>query len=280
MSSNPDVLWWWALLCGVSVANIAAWLVSARALRQARTRVDAPLYRLRRLQLLLSAAYVAGCAWRSAWPVFDVQRLCLFDHWFSSVLVGRSVATVAELCFAVQWALLLDVAARAVGSRGARFTASFIVPMIVIAEVCSWYSVLTTANLGHVFEETLWGLAALAFVAGLAMIWPRCEAALRRRLALWCSAGLAYVAYMFTVDVPMYWSRWTADEAAGRHYLSLSQGLVDVSTRWVVSRQWQDWHGEMVWMTLYFSTAVWLSIHLVHAPVPGRSMLARSPGRA
>ena len=79
--------------------------------------------------------------------------------------------------------------------------------------------------------------------------------------------GIAYVAFMFLVDVPMYWSRWVADEAVGRHYLSLSQGVLDTSGRWVVSQQWQVWKSEVIWMTLYFSVAVWLSIAFVHLPV-------------
>ncbi|MEY4751516.1 MAG: hypothetical protein RIQ60_3730 [Pseudomonadota bacterium] len=278
MDANIHVLWWWGLLCTVSICNILAWAWSARRLRSTRSQMDASIYRLRRLQLLLSAGYVAGCAWRSAWPVFDVRRQCLFDHWVSNVLVGRSVATMAELCFAAQWTLMIGVAARGVDSRCGRFAASFIVPMIVLAEICSWYSVLTTSNLGHVVEETLWGLSALAFVAGLVTLWPRCEDEVRRSLALWGTGGLAYVSYMFTVDVPMYWSRWIADEGAGRRYLDLGQGLVDISTRWVVSRQWQDWRSEVVWMTLYFSVAVWMSIHLVHAPLPGTRRRNRLEG--
>jgi len=55
------------------------------------------------LMLLLCAAYVFGCAFRSFLPRADVQRICLFDTWLSSVVVGRTVATVAEICFAVQW---------------------------------------------------------------------------------------------------------------------------------------------------------------------------------
>ncbi len=37
----------------------------------------------------------------------------------------------------------------------------------------------------------------------------------------WCTAGIAYVIYMFAVDVPMYWNRWAAGEAVGRTYLEL-----------------------------------------------------------
>ena len=59
------------------------------------------------LMLFLCAAYVFGCAFRSFLPRADVQRICLFDTWLSSVMVGRSVATVAEVCFAAQWAIVL-----------------------------------------------------------------------------------------------------------------------------------------------------------------------------
>jgi hypothetical protein len=66
----------------------------------------------------------------------------------------------------------------------------------------------------------------------------------------------------------MYWSRWIADEVGGRHYMSIAQGAHDASVRWVVSHRWQDWKTEVVWMSLYFSVAVWISIALVHAPGP------------
>jgi hypothetical protein len=84
---------------------------------------------------------------------------------------------------------------------------------------------------------------------------------------------------MFLVDVPMYWSRWLADEASGRAYLSAMQGLLDVSQRWVVSHRWEIWKTEVVWMSLYFSVAVWFSIALVHAPLP-RFALPRLRGLA
>jgi hypothetical protein len=56
------------------------------------------------------------------------------------------------------------------------------------------------------------------------------------------------------------------DEASGRHYRSVMQGVVDASGRWVVSHQWQDWKSEVVWMSAYSSVAVWFSIALVRAP--------------
>jgi hypothetical protein len=265
---SASVFWWWFLLCTIAGFNILAWTLSAAALERRQAALSPEEYDLRRVQLLLSAGYVLGCAFRSALPVYDVQRFCLFDTWLSSVIVGRSVATFAELCFAAQWALLLREISRTTGSGVGRITSLAVVPLIAVAEMFSWYSVLTTSNFGHVLEESIWAVSAGLLVTSLVAIWPRAGASLRPLLAAWCVAGIAYVAFMFLVDVPMYWARWLADEASGRHYMSLAQGLLDVSGRWVVSHRWQDWQSEVVWMSLYFSVAVWLSIALIHAPVP------------
>src|ERR1700683_489995 len=113
---SPGVLTWWSLLCAVGALNIAAWGVSAVALNRRQTVMSAEAYNARRWQLLLSAAYVFGCAFRSAFPVFDVPRLCVIDSWLSSVMVGRSIATIAELCFVSQWALMLREISRAADS--------------------------------------------------------------------------------------------------------------------------------------------------------------------
>jgi hypothetical protein len=263
---SNEVFAWWTLLCAVAAANVLGWSWTAATLQRRRPALDAEVYRVRRWQLLLSAGYVAGCAWRSVLPVFDVPRIALFDTWLASVVVGRSVATVAELCFVAQWALLLNEAAKATGSTAGRHTARLIVPLIAVAETCSWCAVLTTSNLGHVLEESIWGLSAALMVASLVPIWPHCSTRWRRLMAAWCVAGLAYVAFMFLVDVPMYWSRWLHDEAQGRAYLSLAQGFHDVATRLTVSHSWDVWKTEVTWMTLYFSVAVWMSIGLVHVP--------------
>lgn len=268
------VTYWWMFLCLVAALNIAMWSVSAAMLRHRRVAMPVALYAARRRQLLLSAAYVFGCAFRSAFPVFDIPRLCLFNYWISSVVVGRSVATVAELCFVTQWALMMYETAGATGSIVARRISLTIVPLIVIAEICSWTAVLTTSNLGHVFENSLWGISAALMVISMLTVWPRSAANFRPLLIAISAIAVAYVGYMFLVDVPMYWARWSADRASGRHYLTLAQGLADVATRQVVSHRWEDWKSEALWMSLYFSVAVWVSISLIHVP-PARARRSR-----
>jgi hypothetical protein len=62
--------------------------------------------------------------------------------------------------------------------------------------------------------------------------------------------------------VPMYFVRWRADLAAQREFLGLFAGLHDVATRWVVTHDVVRWDGELAWMSLYFSAAVWTSLLL------------------
>lgn len=85
--------------------------------------------------------------------------------------------------------------------------------------------------------------------------------------------------YVFPVyDVPIYGSRRVADEANGRAYLSIGHGLRDESERSVVSHRWADRQGELVWMSLYFSVGVWVSISLIHAPALQSGATARRGG--
>src|ERR1700756_1959599 len=139
--SNP-LAWWWSLLTLVSAINIAAWFSLYHYLQQPRTGGLGSTAG-HEVMLLLCAAYVFGCAFRSFLPRADVQRICLFDTWLSSVMIGRSVATVAEICFAAQWVMALHQLGQATGAGTTLSAAWAIVPLILIAEGFSWYGVLT-----------------------------------------------------------------------------------------------------------------------------------------
>jgi hypothetical protein len=264
--TSTGVQVWWGALCAVSVLNICVWRLAAATLERQKATTDAASYLFQWRQLVLSGVYVFGCAFRSILPRADVQRYGLLDSWMSSVLVGRSVATVAELCFVAQWALLLYRIAWDAESRSGVVVAWLLVPLIAVAEVCSWYAVVTTAYIGNAIEESIWAFTASLVIVSLLVLWPRCRAAYRPFLAASLVLGIAYVTFMCTVDVPMYVSRWLADEANGREYLSLTQGLWDLRSRWTVTFAWEAWCPEIPWMSLYFSLGVWSSIALVHLP--------------
>jgi hypothetical protein len=248
-SGDRRVITWWASLSVLAVFNIAVW--STVVVTGAHSFDDA--------QVVLSGLYVFGCAYRCFVPVYDIPRIGIVDSWASSVLVGRSVATVAELAFAAQWAVYLHASEL----ESVRLAALMILPLIVTAEIFSWHAVLTTSNRGHIFENSLWGVASVIIVICLVAIAICIPAARTLALGVWTFGGVLFAVYIFTVDVPMYRARWKCDLAEQRKYLSVSQGVADVWQRRVVSRRWEDWRGEMVWMTLYFSLGVWVSISLI-----------------
>src|SRR5580692_10456807 len=166
--SNP-VSWWWAMLTLVSGVNIAAWILMYRELHDAGGSGRVPGMQV---MLLLSAAYVFGCAFRSLLPRADVQRICLFDTWLSSVVIGRSVATVAEICFAAQWVIVLYQLGTMTGADTTLNIAWAVLPLIVIAECFSWYAVLTTNYLGNAIENSIWAVTFFAIAIGLCrLLW-------------------------------------------------------------------------------------------------------------
>jgi hypothetical protein len=258
--SNP-LAWWWSLLTFVSGANIAVWLVLYHQLPAW------PIGRLdgtsgSELMLLLCAAYVFGCAFRSFLPRADVQRICLFDTWLSSVIVGRSVATVAEICFAAQWAIVLHRLGTLTDADTTLTIAWVVLPLILIAECFSWYAVLSTNYLGNAIENSIWAVAFLAVGIGLCRLLPDFDGPVQVALAVAIVGIVGYLIFLVTVDVPMYLARWRAKVADGSRHLRLLEGLRDVSTRWIVTHDFAEWKSEIAWMSLYFSAAVWASLAL------------------
>jgi hypothetical protein len=169
---------------------------------------------------------------------------------------------VAELCFVAQWAIILHQLGRMTGAETAVNIALVIVPIIIIAECFSWYAVVTTNFLFNAVENSLW--AVTFFLAGLALcrLVPEFQGPVRWALIAGIIGIACFLAFLVTVDVPMYLSRWRAGHQEGSKFLGFLEGLHDVSTRWVVTHDIAHWKGELTWMFLYFSVAVWSSLAL------------------
>lgn len=264
MSSGVEI--WWVSLSLFSVINIGAWIYSTQLFIRRRTAIHPEAYVWRRRIVWLSGIYVLGCAFRSFLPRIDLERVCLVNSWLSSMAVGRSVATIAEICFIAQCAILLREAGKGAGDKLAVMVSLALIPLIVIAEGFSWYAVISTTYFGSVVEESLWTISGALLVASFISLWPRVVGNQRHFLSIMILFGIGFVGFMVTVDVPMYWARWQADSAVGLQYFSFKQGLLDAAKSCIVSFDWKIWREEIPWMTLYFTAAVWVSIYLAHAP--------------
>jgi hypothetical protein len=258
---------WWSVLCVFAVVNIAAWILSAVALARRHDQFFlAEQHQQQRWMLWLSAAYVAGCSFRSFLPRIDLERICLLQSGLSNMMVGRSVATVAELCFIAQGALLLHHAGSKTGIKFVITVSLLLIPIIAVAECASWYAILSKNYLGHVLENSIWTFSAMLLFASFVLLWPHSNRKHRHFLTAMMVFAIVYIAFMTNVDVPMYWSRWNEEVTRGMKYLSINQGIMDALRPCNVSFSWNIWRMEIPWMTLYFTVAVWFSISLAHVP--------------
>jgi hypothetical protein len=258
--SNP-LAWWWSSLALVSAADITVWFLLYSYLQVPRTGSLGSASKIE-FMLFLSGVYVSGCAFRSFLPRADVQRICLFDTWLSSVTLGRSVATVAEICFAAQWAIILYQLGTTTGADTTLSAAWVIVPLILIAECLSWHAVLTKNYLGNAIENSIWGVSFFIVGIALSRLLPEFDGPVAVVLVIAIFGIAGYLIFLTTVDVPMYLRKWRAESTDNIRPLSPLQGLRDASVRWVVTHDIAKWKDEIAWMSLYFSAAVWASLAL------------------
>jgi hypothetical protein len=258
-----ELVFWNTALCMFAIVNLALWLCAKSRLERRAAALPPKVFAARKTMLGLSAVYMAGCAFRSAFPMLDVQRICLLDTVLSRIAVGRAVATIAELAFVAQWALLLREAAGSEARPFVRQAALALLPLGVAAEIVSWLGVMTRDNLLHALENSLWTFGAVLVLVALVALLDGADDRRRRFIAFGIVAVGAYLVFMVTVDVPMYLQRW---QASGEAALPLAVGLQEVLRRCVPTPAIAAWREDMPWLTLYFSAGVWLSIALVEVP--------------
>jgi hypothetical protein len=82
---------------------------------------------------------------------------------------------------------------------------------------------------------------------------------------------------MFRFDVPTYAARWMADQAAGKHYSTIAEGLADVSHRRSEGARWlvATWFTPELdqWFTPFLPAAFSRQPSLQSQPVDGRTIV-------
>ena len=153
-SNHKKTLLWWKTLSAIAIFNISLWLMANYYLH----RQVGELSQYTSWHLSLSGVYVTACAFRSFWPRIDLERYVIVDHWISSVVLGRSAATLAEISFAIQMKLFIDeLYTHSQGGFLQGYT-WIIVFTLSLAQLFCWLSVISLNHLGHFIEESLWGL--------------------------------------------------------------------------------------------------------------------------
>ncbi len=263
---DESVLRWWELLHLIVLINMILLGTVFYLLQKRKSVLSDTVFYYRKCHFFLTSLYVLGCGFRSILPRGDIRRIVLYDHPLSAIVFGRTAATIAELSFVAQWCLLLYELGKYTKNKTIQSLAKWPLILIFIAECFSWYACLTTNYLGTAIEESLWAVSAFITIYGFYLALPFYKSVQKRFLQSGIVLGFLYILYMVFVDVPAYVSGWRAAEAANKTYLSIAEGWSEVCNQLNLTTSYQDWQYEMVWMTLYFSIAVWISLSLVLTP--------------
>lgn len=250
---DPRLTLWLTSLAGLAALNIGLWIAIARTV-PLRTPYVAT-------QLLLSGVYVGVCCYRCLFPRVDLERVCLWDTWLSAIVLGRTAATIAELCFALQCALFVYQVSSTAGLPLLQASALAFVPLAILAEIVCWYAVLSLNHIGHAIEESLWAVLMLMLSAAFGAAALAVHGPARTVMIAGCLVYGVGAALTMAVDVRMYVRRWRLG-TAGLSF-SLVHGLRDSRHRRHPTWAWDVWREEAPWMTLYFSIGVWTSLALV-----------------
>jgi len=208
------------------------------------------------------------CAFRSFVPRVDAERLCFWDfgkfELISSPFVGRCFATIAEIVFSYQitdyW---LSISNLLITSTWISSTSKTSWYLCCFAQLLCWCGVITTNNIYHAFENSLWGIAALLLSISSAkiLLYNNTECNSTKCILMYYLAScLVFAMYIFIIDVPMYYTKWLNNVGGGID-LTFYDGFYD-SLTCNVDKSFDLWMKEIPWMTGYFILGPVISIQL------------------
>lgn len=259
LSRPHGALTWWRALSILGVSNVCLWLAIWHF-----SPISDPYHSV---QLALSGVYVLVCAYRSIFPRVDLERLVVVDSTFSSIFLGRSAATIAEICFGIQLGLLVYQLGAYAGLPWVQHAAWVITLCTVVAQAFCWHSILTLNHITQAVESLLWAVG-FSWMAALLTVIAMDTSGLVHSLAIGgvlCSA--AFVIYCLTVDIPLYLRRFRNGRKQGQRYLSISEGARDAWGRRELSHSWDKWRDDALWLTPYFSIGAWFSMAFIFLPL-------------
>jgi hypothetical protein len=210
----------------------------------------------------LVSIYTIACAVRSIWPRHDGERICFYDSPLSYVILGRSLATIAELSYMAQLSIIISLVINKL------YLADIWFSLNIIAQSCCWFSVLTHDQRGHVIEESIWMITVFSMIVVLTnfILFEKKEKQLPKSVSLFIKTflcfGVLYVIFMCYVDIPMYYNRYLEDSFNNRKYKSFSEGFDEINRCMTISKDDTVWKEEIPWMTGYFTLAVWSSMFM------------------
>jgi hypothetical protein len=256
---------WLNLLKFVSIINISIVCVYIVLYYNSISKIQS-------FYFILVAIYVLVCAIRSLWPRLDTKCTCVFNNKISSPLVGRSLATIAEMAFIILIVMItntiLNIVQKSIGNthfiETLKILNLMIIPTIFIAQLTCWYGITTKNYFWEIIEGALWTYSiGILFIVYFYIYIKTVGKNISNNRVRFITPFLPYILiitafhllFMFLNYMPLMFK----NNLLNKNHIPFWQGLSELSCN-KVSKKYKDWKKDIPWLTGYFSISVWVSI--------------------
>ena len=282
MIYNKTIIWWLALSI-ISILNIIFICTYIASLKN-----------INKTQIYLftfSFIYTIVCAIRAIWPRKDVEQICLFDFKISSIMIGRSLATIAEISYILLILLVFNIITKNISiitkkkKRYLLILINIVLLLIIIAQIFCWLGLITKYYIWNALEESLWTVSALILIVVSCILYKSLNLRKTKKtkkinsllafLKVFIIISIIYVIFMCVVDIPMYYNRW---KKSYNRNISLNDFVNDFKKYnkrltlnnfynlhkcKTINRDIDVWKYEIPWLTGYFTFGVWTTYAII-----------------
>lgn len=225
---------------------------------------------------ILVFIFTITCAVRSIYPRCDSTGFCIHKNSISTPIVGRSMATFAEISFGILIVKIVNIFLNSTNEKINNQNLnnllnfnniSLILP--IIAQVFCWIGITTKNSLYNCIEESLWTLFGFSkfytLIKLINIIGDNNDFKLRniknvsKYGAVFC---FLYILFMIIIDVPMYFKRYYNDIKNKKKFLSFKDGFKTLFNC-KKNLDFNIWKKEIPWLTFYFTFVVWVTFYIL-----------------
>ena len=182
------------------------------------------------LIFILTFIYTIVCAIRAIYPRIDGKCICLKDNFISLPIVGRTLATIAEISVGFIVNIFTNDLLKMININN-KFNylinfnnLSTILP--IISQLFCWIGICTKKYYYNAIEETLWGLFGVSKVIIFYYIFKNINNDYIKNISFFgFISSLLYVIYMFIIDVPSYMTKYGIQKNNEKIFYNLKDGL-------------------------------------------------------
>ena len=261
---NIDVKKWNMYLTLISIINLSIFISYYFYNEKTFNKLDNKL-------AILVFIYTYICAIRAIWPRVEGPNICLSNEFISLPIIGRTLATFAEVCFAVLFVMVTNKLI--LNSSKNNFLKNYnfllyswngsLVYLIVLAQIFCWIGIITTNPKYNVYEESIWTFFGISKIIIYFLIYYHLgykQKNLKYTIPIILICLLVFIFFMIKVDVPMYMKR--ANEHKENKNLSFLQGIINICKCSKITCFYNDWKEDIPWLSAYFTFAVWFAFGL------------------